>query len=104
MEAGSELSFRVPFECSPSLPSLFAQLDNLVAGQDGQPPLLSTYGISVTTLEEVRPLLLSSAFVSHSQPFSAKLGVSSAIRRRTENILNVLCDSVAGVYARRGGS
>jgi len=48
-EAGSEVSFRLPFESSSAFPALFSYLD------DHQEELgIATYGISVTTLEEVR--------------------------------------------------
>jgi hypothetical protein len=46
MEAGAELSFRLPFEASPAFPALFEKMD---AQRDGLG--LSTYGVSVTTLE-----------------------------------------------------
>lgn len=60
MEAGAELSFRLPFESSSALPSLLSRLEELkAAARDDQDEdgvtAISAYGISVTTLEEVRP-------------------------------------------------
>jgi len=52
---GTEISFRLPFEDSKHFSQLFAELD---AGNASNKFGIETYGISVTTLEEVCAVLL----------------------------------------------
>lgn len=48
---GKEMSFILPSDSSPQFPSLFKELDQSVAStQEG----IEGYGVSMTTLEEVR--------------------------------------------------
>ena len=63
-DVGSELSFQLPLGASPSFPELFSRLE-----AESKTLGVETYGISVTTLEEVfmKVLVLPRGYFSYSE-------------------------------------